>query len=70
MDETNPVTSKGDSSGSHAPNLRVIRLGQYALKSATTYYVDNIAVDDADWVGAEALSIPIVMYYYKQQMRT
>lgn len=53
VDSTSPVTSEGTLTSTHRTNIDKLRVGVWQHRTACTYYVDNIAIDDADWVGAE-----------------
>jgi hypothetical protein len=53
VDATAPVTSEGTMSGAHPADLRNLSIGTFAWgasSTATTYYVDNVIVDDTTWV--------------------
>lgn len=57
QDASDPVTSEGILTDTHATNLANFRVGGVAFgaysSSAMTSYIDLIAIDGAGWVGAE-----------------
>lgn len=66
QDDTDPVTSEGNLAATHPTNCDNIKIGGLSDANTTIYY-DLIAIDDADWVGAEGgISIPIVMQQMDQ----
>jgi len=74
QDDSDPIESEGVLSGTHAtkPALHWVGINcDYYAEATATIYFDNYALDDADWVGAEAggISIPVAMQYYKQLRR-
>ena len=57
QDASDPVTTEGNLTGTHAINCDQITIGGYATVNMTIY-CDLIAIDDADWVGAESGNAP------------
>lgn len=54
IDNSNPVTSEGTLTGAHETDCDHLYIGNTGWQDAdTTIYYDLIAIDDADWVGAE-----------------
>lgn len=53
VDASDPITSEGTLSSTHATNLERIICGTFTQNRGVTVYFDNVAVDDADWVGPD-----------------
>ena len=57
VDSSDPISSEGTLTSTHATTLERLRVGLQVSNRNTLVYFDNIAIDDADWVGAEPSGI-------------
>ncbi len=65
QDGTDPVESEGVLSNTHETQLDQIYCGLQNQSHAMTMYYDLVAIDDADWVGAEPL-VSLMSDYYSR----